>query len=236
MRTGCIYALKDPITNQIRYIGQTIVNPQNRYNQHIYQWKRCGSKINKVNSWIKSLHSFDLKPILEILEDSILENELDQKEIKYILKYKEITNLCNHTDGGKETRGFIQTEESKQKRLNSLKVSENWKIRNKRHSEIMKEYYKENKLNLGINHLSKEQIEKINQQKREKMNRLYTNGFLPGNSKKVRLFTEDFSFSKDFNTLEEAAKFLGLKCSKTISMVCKGLQKLVVKKYKAIFI
>lgn len=236
MRTGCIYALKDPITNQIRYVGQTIVKPQNRYNQHIYQWKRCSGKINKVNSWIKSLSDSDLKPILEILEDSILENELDQKEISYISKYKEITDLCNHTDGGKGIRGFIQTKESKEKRLNSLKTSESWKIRNKRHSEIMKEYYKKDKLNLGYKHLSKEQIEKINKQKREKMNNLYTNGFIPGNAKRVKLFTEDLSFSKDFNTLKEAARFLGLKCSKTIAMTCNGLQKFIAKKYKAVFI
>lgn len=236
MKTGCIYVLKDPITDQIRYIGQTIVKPQNRYNQHIYQWKRCGSKINKVNSWIKSLFNFNLKPVLEILEDSISENELDQKEIFYILKYKEMTDLCNHTDGGKGTRGFVQTKESKEKRLNSLKTSESWKVRNKRHSEIMKEYYKENKLNLGCKHLSKERIEQMNQQRREKMNNLYANGFIPGNARRVRVFTEDLSFSKDFNTLEDAARFLGLKCSKTITMTCNGLQKFTAKRYKAIFI
>ena len=37
MRLGSIYTLSDPITGLVRYVGQTIVKPENRYVQHIYQ-------------------------------------------------------------------------------------------------------------------------------------------------------------------------------------------------------
>lgn len=154
MRVGCIYSLKDPNTELVRYIGQTIVNPNDRYSQHIYTWKRSIGRITHVNSWIKSLSLQGLKPTMEIVEDNINEDVLDFKEIDYIKLFKSIgANLCNHSMGGKSNRGCKMSEESKLKRLNTLKISIPWKEKHIKHSQIMKHKYKEGMI-LGYGKLS----------------------------------------------------------------------------------
>ncbi len=157
-----IYCLIDPRNDSIRYIGQTIVKPTNRLNQHIYQWKRSGNKLNYLNSWIKNLSKENLKPKLEILEHISKLEELDFWEEYYIGLFKSWNiNLVNSTNGGGGIRGLKQSEESKNKRLKSLETSELWKIRNKRHSLIMKNLYKKGIIKLGYSHLSKEKRKEV---------------------------------------------------------------------------
>ena len=72
-----IYTLSDPRTNQVRYVGKTCVKPEKRYAQHLYQWKRCNSKISHLNSWIKNLNKNNLKPLLFII-DEVDEKNLDR--------------------------------------------------------------------------------------------------------------------------------------------------------------
>ena len=63
------YTLIDPITNKIRYVGQT-VNPDNRLRNHIYESK----KINRTHKhrWIMQLLRKNEKPIMGILWDDIM--------------------------------------------------------------------------------------------------------------------------------------------------------------------
>jgi hypothetical protein len=89
-----IYCLKDPITNEIRYIGKTIQDPLKRYCSHISQSKNNRKK-DYCHCWIKSLLNKNLKPILEIIE-----NTTDiTRESFYIFKYKS-NKLTNFTNGG----------------------------------------------------------------------------------------------------------------------------------------
>lgn len=156
-RKGTIYALVDPNTFLVRYIGQTICDVQKRYNQHLYQWKREKGRIRHSSSWIKSLAKKNQKPILEIIEDNIEIELLNIKEINYIQLFKSIgTNLCNHSLGGQGSRGCKMSEESKLKRLETLKTSKLWKEKSKIHSEVMKERYKNGKFSIGLNNLSPE--------------------------------------------------------------------------------
>jgi hypothetical protein len=135
---GCIYTLKDPRTDLVRYVGKTVVLPRIRYAQHLYNWQRS---ITKVNSWIQSLSLNGLKPAMEIVGE-FDNNELSKKEIEIIKLYKAVgAKLCNHTAGGEGTVGYKHTLESKDKRLNSLKISGAWQSRNKRHSEIIKQLH-----------------------------------------------------------------------------------------------
>jgi len=66
-----IYTLVDPETDKVRYVGKTNVKPQNRYNQHIYQWKRS-IRLTKVNSWIKHLSLKDKKPVCNITKEGVV--------------------------------------------------------------------------------------------------------------------------------------------------------------------
>ena len=85
-----IYALKDPITKKIRYIGKAN-NPVDRLYKHL-----ADKKTNHRTCWIKSLKSRNLKPVLEILA---IVDRIDWVfwEKHYISLYD---NLVNGTLGG----------------------------------------------------------------------------------------------------------------------------------------
>jgi hypothetical protein len=198
-----IYCLIDPRNNEVRYIGQTIVKPENRLNQHIYQWKRCGNRLNHLNSWIKNLSKDSLKPKLEIIDTIDNIKELDFWEQHYISLYRSWNiNLTNSTLGGGGIRGFKQREESKIKRLKSLENSECWKIRNKRHSEIMKDLHKKGKLDFGYSKLTEERRKEI-ALKISKNNK---------SKKKITLKHKITNEILNFDSIEEASKYL--KCAK----------------------
>jgi len=103
-----IYALIDPRTKEIRYIGKSN-NPEYRLKQHL---KRdvilCD---NHRTRWIRQLLLEKLQPILVILE-KVPSSEWQIHEKKWIKKYRILGfNLTNSTDGGdgienpsKETR------------------------------------------------------------------------------------------------------------------------------------
>lgn len=147
MKKGLIYCLKDPRTNLVRYIGQTVSILSKRYNQHLVDYKRRNCK---VNSWIKSLASLELKPIIEIIEDDIDQDKLDNKEIAYIALFKSVgANLKNHTIGGKGHFGERMTEKAKEKRKITNQNSERMKEKHKNHSIFMKEKF-EKLRKLGI--------------------------------------------------------------------------------------
>lgn len=156
-KTGTIYALIDPNTNLVRYIGQTYCNVKKRYNQHIYQWKREKGKIRHSTAWIKSLAKMNQKPILEIIEEDVDIKYLNSKEIHYIRFFKSIgAKLCNHSIGGNSNRGCKMSEESKLKRLETLKKSKAWKEKGKLHSEIMKKRHADGLVIPPVNLMSEE--------------------------------------------------------------------------------
>ena len=159
---GYIYSLSDPITNEIRYIGQTITTLSNRYNHHIYNWKRCHGKMTHVNAWIKSLASVNKKPIITVIAEELDNTKLDDLEIYYIDFYKNKNcNLCNHSLGGKGIKGYKMNKESISKRLKSLKTSVLWKEKHIRHSQIMKKLHENNNINFGYGHLPESIRKKI---------------------------------------------------------------------------
>jgi hypothetical protein len=73
-----IYGLKDPRTNEIRYIGKSN-NPERRYSQHFAANDDNSHKCN----WIKSLKRKGLRPELVILEITTPE-EWEEREKHWI--------------------------------------------------------------------------------------------------------------------------------------------------------
>jgi len=91
-----IYILKDPINNEVRYVGKSD-NPKERFVDHIRK-----SKYTKTykNNWIQNLLKQEKKPILEII-DTVQVNEWSEKEKHWIKYYKNIgCDLTNLTEGG----------------------------------------------------------------------------------------------------------------------------------------
>lgn len=97
MKRFYIYALKDPTTGAIRYIGVT-TRPKLRLREHIQP-----SNVKKSNHracWIRSLASKGLRPEIEFLAQAGA-NTWEQDEIDYISVFKSLgCDLINHTDGG----------------------------------------------------------------------------------------------------------------------------------------
>lgn len=59
---GYIYSLSCPVTNEIKYIGQTI-NLDLRFKEH------CSSSTPGNKKWIKELKANNLKPMMEVVEE-----------------------------------------------------------------------------------------------------------------------------------------------------------------------
>lgn len=93
-----IYALIDPNTNIIRYIGKT-ENLLKRIKKH-YKSSELKIKTHK-NIWINSLLKKEQRPNVLILEECKSVEELNHAEIKWISYYKSIgLDLVNGTEGG----------------------------------------------------------------------------------------------------------------------------------------
>lgn len=134
MRTNkhYIYELICPITNNTRYIGQTI-DPKARYKKHILD-----AKYSDFHSrvWVKSLLNKGLKPIMNVIDESD-ESSIDTLEKMYITLYRTWgMDLTNISLGGQKSKVFsietrnkisnslkgkVQSEETKKKRSQSLK-------------------------------------------------------------------------------------------------------------------
>lgn len=98
-----IYILKCPISNEIKYVGQTRAKLIKRLNGHIYESRKKKKKYTHKDNWISKLSRLELKPIIESIEEISIETNIFkvlERETFWILKYKNICNLVNSTDGG----------------------------------------------------------------------------------------------------------------------------------------
>ncbi len=71
-----IYALTDPDSGDIRYVGRTRSNPWKRYAEHIVNMHGSSPKVE----WVRSLHRQRKVPGLKILEENIPSNEDTNRE------------------------------------------------------------------------------------------------------------------------------------------------------------
>lgn len=213
---GVIYSLSCPDSGLVRYIGQTKQkNPLKRFHQHKYQFQRCSKSMSYVNCWIKSLYQQGKVPVFEIIESDIPENHLSIEENNYIKLFKAMgAKLTNIQDVVNEVHvSFSQKESSKEKRLKTLSVSDKWKTRSLRHSQIMINKFKDPTVKIGFRCLSKDQLSELN--KRSLITR----------QKKVCSVDNDDKILEVFDSVKEAAIFYGIKDSTHIVRVCKGKNK-----------
>lgn len=118
LNMGRIYVLRHPITNEIRYCGQTIKTLKYRLNEHIQDSKR--RHYHSAN-WIQSLLKQNLKPLITLVEECDYK-DLNSREIYYIKHFRELKiNLTNTSNGGQLGSCKFHTEESKQKISNFMK-------------------------------------------------------------------------------------------------------------------
>jgi len=107
--TTFIYVLKDPTTEEIRYVGKAD-DPDLRLRRHLMD-----KGINRRTNWIKKLMASGNRPVVEIV-DEVSIPEWKSWEVAYIQFYKDCGfDLVNTTLGGEGTNGHRHTTESCQK-------------------------------------------------------------------------------------------------------------------------
>ena len=102
-----IYALADPVTLQVRYIGLA-VDLTARIRMHFYEARRSESP---KNVWLRSLG--DARPVVTILE-TVPRSEACVRERYWIALYRRLgAHLTNLTDGGESTLGWVPSAETR---------------------------------------------------------------------------------------------------------------------------
>lgn len=102
-----IYALCDPGTANVRYIGKT-VNPKTRLAQHLLNRKNTTFRMNPCSQWLDSLKAQNMRPDMLILEETT-ETEWQIKESEWINRLIEQgADLLNVAPGGQSGK-WIKT-------------------------------------------------------------------------------------------------------------------------------
>lgn len=96
---GIIYGLACPLTNEIHYVGQTIVCPTIRYNQHISSSLVEKATYTHKERWIRKLDKDNLRPSCIILEENLPLDTLNYAECFWMERF---SNLTNSTSGGQD--------------------------------------------------------------------------------------------------------------------------------------
>ena len=107
---GVIYAMVMPFTNEVKYIGQT-TNGVKRLTNHFSASPLRNKSIK--NSWIKSIMSKGIKPLVYIIDWAASQNELDAKEVLHINTLKNVFTLVNDKEGGNGKGKLYKTEKPK---------------------------------------------------------------------------------------------------------------------------
>lgn len=113
-----IYALIDPITCKVRYIGRTKVSLPMRLSQHVFRARHSGKKTHK-NAWISSLLKINSRPKIRLLMEVQGWKESHKIERSLISRYR--SRLVNHDDRGEGQKNKILSEEYRKSISDTLK-------------------------------------------------------------------------------------------------------------------
>ena len=148
-KIGFIYALIDPVTLQVRYVGQTHKPVEVRCAEHLAMAKKKKKDGHYKDpshraSWMRKSKFKFYKMTLETLPV----DQLDKAEIKWIKFYRDRGYpLTNMTDGGEGNRGF-KFSKAQIKTLSLAHIGTNLGPRplsvGKKISKTKKEFYKTN--------------------------------------------------------------------------------------------
>jgi predicted GIY-YIG superfamily endonuclease len=98
-----VYLLRDPISLEIKYVGETMFIKQ-RFDQH--KWgQKDSSNVEKIE-WSNNLKKLKLQPLLEIIDFAETKKEALTKENHYICKYLKEGNKLFNRSNNKQVKQF----------------------------------------------------------------------------------------------------------------------------------
>lgn len=120
-----IYVLKDPSTEEIRYVGKTKNSLEKRLSGHLEKSNNLNNKWYVAN-WIRSLQNKNQKPIIKLIGE-FSDEEINDAEKYYIKYFKDqgcsLTNATEGGDGGDTTGGVYNIETARKKaRKKTVKI------------------------------------------------------------------------------------------------------------------
>lgn len=109
-----VYALVDPRSREIRYVGETIRKGQARLRQHI---RTAAEKTTPpVNAWIRSLAQAGLAPEMIEIEAFASRPEVSEGEIYWMEQFRAMgANLLNRAHGGDTRKGWRHSMETRER-------------------------------------------------------------------------------------------------------------------------
>ena len=175
MKPVYIYALRDPRSLLIRYIGKSI-RPRERVSNHLQD-----RSVTYRTNWLRSLRTKKLRPLLEILEEVAQDCDWRERERWWIAEAKRLGwPLTNCTSGGDgvpdlppEIRAKISATWIGRKHKPSTRAKIGAASRKRRHSEEHKKKMSEkfkgrefspewrSKISSGVSKLNDDQISEI---------------------------------------------------------------------------
>ena len=250
-----IYTLKDPISNEIRYVGKSN-NPKQRFKAHL---NKCRKHQKHKSNWIEKLKKLGLKPIFEII-NTVPIDEWKFWEKYWISQMKTWGfNLINYTEGGdgctfsnqtsfkkgqngKKVIGFNDkyikifefnsaSDASSHFNINRGSISSSCNTNNR--SKTIKDiawFYDDFLSSITFIELKKIIDDRFN--KKYKTNSgSFKKGQIGIRSKKVLMFDLDWNFIQSFESAREAGKYLGV-TGGAIQYACTKSKNYLCKKYK----
>ena len=108
-----IYTLRNPRTNEVRYVGWTSRTAARRMNTHIQTAVNKPATTHKAK-WILSLLAIGLRPAMEVIESGT-GSGWGEAEQRWIAAFRaKGARLTNATDGGEGTVGYCPTPETRE--------------------------------------------------------------------------------------------------------------------------
>jgi hypothetical protein len=134
MSHGVVYGLHDPITGELRYIGQTITTVQQRLSVHLSP--NSLRRHSYLARWLLGLTKRGMSPTWSVRAEAQDQAELDRLEVEHIARARaEGARLVNISDGGGGRAGYVPSAEEREKIAAAQrgvprpKHTEEWKAR-----------------------------------------------------------------------------------------------------------
>jgi len=217
MKTGTVYTLSNPITEEIFYVGQTYKSLVSRLDGHVGDSKRYNTNVCKK---IRELRSKKIKPIIKELEQSNDQSSLDFLEIYYISLFKSWGFILeNQTFGGKgkAARGFNPSKETR-KKWSINRTGEGNPFYGKTHTDEVRRL-------ISITNKGRKRTEEFKQRRRElqkdwKPSKEMIDRMIDRHGRRVIQLSKSLEFIEEFYTIREAAEKTN-SLDEKINNVCK---------------